>query len=81
MGEWRYSSTFVNLGARGRGVVSVRLMTLYPWGKNPLCPLDRRSIEHHRVCLKFFSARNYYVGSRLLLLTMKNSIFWDISQK
>jgi hypothetical protein len=42
IGEWRYSSTIPDLGTRWRWVVSVMPRPLYPWGKSPLYPLDRR---------------------------------------
>jgi hypothetical protein len=38
MGEWRYSSTFLDLGI----VVSFTPLPLYPWGKILRYPLDRR---------------------------------------
>jgi hypothetical protein len=42
MGEWRYSSAFLDLGTKWRGVVSFTPRPLYPRGKNPLHPLHRR---------------------------------------
>jgi hypothetical protein len=42
MGEWRYSSTTVDLGASCRWVFSFAPRPLYPWGKSRWCPLDRR---------------------------------------
>jgi hypothetical protein len=40
MGEWRYSSTILGLGASWRRVDS--FTPLYPRGRNPQYPLDRR---------------------------------------
>jgi hypothetical protein len=42
VGEWRYSSTFLNLSTRWRWVVSFTPLPLYPRGKSPRYPLDRR---------------------------------------
>jgi hypothetical protein len=42
MGEWRYSSTFLDLSTGWRWVVSYTPLLLYPWGKSPRYPLDRR---------------------------------------
>jgi hypothetical protein len=42
MGEWRYSSTFLDLGTRWRWVVSFTPLPLYPRGKSSRYPLDRR---------------------------------------
>jgi hypothetical protein len=42
MREWRYSSTFLDLGTRWRRVVSFTPLLPYSWGKSPRCPLDRR---------------------------------------
>jgi hypothetical protein len=43
MGEWRYTSTILDLGTRWRLVVSFKPRPLlYPRGKSPLYPLDRR---------------------------------------
>jgi hypothetical protein len=42
MGEWRYSSTILDLGTRWRWVVSFTPWSLYPRGKRPRYPLDRR---------------------------------------
>jgi hypothetical protein len=42
MGEGRYSSTILYLGTRCRSVVSFTPRPLYPRGKNPRYPLDRR---------------------------------------
>jgi hypothetical protein len=42
MGEWRYSSTFLDLGTRWRWVVSFTSLPLYPRGYRPRYPLDRR---------------------------------------
>jgi hypothetical protein len=41
-GEWRYSSTILDLGTRWRWVVSLTLQPLYPPGNRPRYPLDRR---------------------------------------
>jgi hypothetical protein len=41
MGEWRYSSTFLDLGTRWRRMVTFTHMPLYPPGKCPRYPLDR----------------------------------------
>jgi hypothetical protein len=41
-GEWMFSSTFLDLGIRLRLVVSFTLLPLYPLGKSPRYPLDRR---------------------------------------
>jgi hypothetical protein len=42
IGEWRYSSTVLDLSTRWRWVVSFMHHLLYPWGKSPQYPLDRR---------------------------------------
>jgi hypothetical protein len=42
MGEWRYSSTILDLGTRWKRVVSFTLPPLYPRGKRPPYPLHRR---------------------------------------
>jgi hypothetical protein len=42
MGEWRYSSTFLDPGTRCKRVVIFRPVPLYPRGKGPRYPLDRR---------------------------------------
>jgi hypothetical protein len=42
MGEWRYSSTILDLFTRCRWVVSFTLLPLYPRRKNSLHPLDMR---------------------------------------
>jgi hypothetical protein len=42
MGEWRYIFTFLDLGTRWRLVVSFTPRPLYPRGKIPRYPLDRR---------------------------------------
>jgi hypothetical protein len=42
MGEWRYSSTIPDLGTKWRWVVSFTPWLLYPRGKSPRHPLDRR---------------------------------------
>jgi hypothetical protein len=42
MGEWRYSSTFLDFGTRWRCVVSFTPRSLYPRGNCPRCTLDRR---------------------------------------
>jgi hypothetical protein len=42
MGEWRYSSTILDHGTRWRWVISFTPRLLYPWGKRPRYPLDRR---------------------------------------
>jgi hypothetical protein len=42
MGEWRYSSNFLDLGTRWRRVVSFTPLPLYPRGKRLRYPLDRR---------------------------------------
>jgi hypothetical protein len=41
MGEWRYSSTILDLCTRWRWVVSFTPWLFYPRGKNPRYPLDR----------------------------------------
>jgi hypothetical protein len=41
-GEWRHSSTILELSTRWRWVVSFTCQLLYPRGKIPRCPLDRR---------------------------------------
>jgi hypothetical protein len=45
MGEWRYSSTFHDLGTTCRYVVSYRFSL---WGKSPRYPLDRKLGESQR---------------------------------
>jgi hypothetical protein len=63
-------------------VVSVKLGTFYLWGKSTLYPLDRRLIKPQSGRLNFFSARKYYVGfEAFMAVTLKNSIFWVISQR
>jgi hypothetical protein len=42
MGEWKYSATILDLSTGWRWVVSFTYRPLYPRGKNPRCPLDRR---------------------------------------
>jgi hypothetical protein len=42
MREWRYSSTFIDLGSRWRCVVSYTNLPLYPRRKSPRYPLDRK---------------------------------------
>jgi hypothetical protein len=44
MGEWRYSSTILDLGTRWRRVVSFTSRPLYPRGKRPQYPLDRKLV-------------------------------------
>jgi hypothetical protein len=41
-GGWRYNSTILDLGARWRWAVSFTSPPLYPRGKDPGYPLDRR---------------------------------------
>jgi hypothetical protein len=41
MGEWRYSSTILDLGTRWRWVVSFKPQPLWPGGNSPWFPLDR----------------------------------------
>jgi hypothetical protein len=41
-GEWRYSSTILDLGTRCRWVVNFTPRPLYPRGKRPRCPLYMR---------------------------------------
>jgi hypothetical protein len=52
MGEWRYSSTILDLGTRWRWVVSSMSLPLYPWRNSPWYPLDRRprGLQSHSVC-------------------------------
>jgi hypothetical protein len=45
MGEWRYSSVFLDLSTRLKWVVSFMPLPLYPHGKSPQCPLDRKMGE------------------------------------
>jgi hypothetical protein len=42
MGEWRYSSTILDLGTRWRWAISFTPRMLYPRGNCPRYPLDRR---------------------------------------
>jgi hypothetical protein len=42
MGDWRSSSTILDLGSRLSWVVSCTPRALYPREKRPQCPLDRR---------------------------------------
>jgi hypothetical protein len=42
MGDWRYSSTVLDLSTRWRWVVSFTPQLLYPLGKSPWYPSDRR---------------------------------------
>jgi hypothetical protein len=42
MGELRYSSTILDLGTRMRNAVSFTPWQLYPLGKSPRYPLERR---------------------------------------
>jgi hypothetical protein len=42
MGEWRYSTTILDLGTRWRWTVSFTPLSLYPRERNPRYPLDRR---------------------------------------
>jgi hypothetical protein len=42
MGEWRYSSTILDLDTKWKWVVSFMLRPLYRRGKNPRYPLDRK---------------------------------------
>jgi hypothetical protein len=42
MGEWSITPRILNLGIRWMWVVSFALRSLYPCGKNPQYPLDRR---------------------------------------
>jgi hypothetical protein len=42
VGQWRYSSTILNLGTRWRWVVKFTHLPLYSRGKNPRYSLDRR---------------------------------------
>jgi hypothetical protein len=42
MGEWMYRSTFFLTSALAGGVVSFTFLALYPRGKSPRYPLDRR---------------------------------------
>jgi hypothetical protein len=44
MREWRYTSTFLDLGIRRRRVVSFTTLPLYPQGKCPWYPLDMRLV-------------------------------------
>jgi hypothetical protein len=44
-GEWKYSSTIIDLGTRWKWVVSFMPLPLYPWGNNPQYPLDRRLVR------------------------------------
>jgi hypothetical protein len=49
MGEWRYSSNFLDLGTRWRSVVSITPRPLYTQGNRPKYPLDRRlSVPQNR---------------------------------
>jgi hypothetical protein len=42
MGEWRYSSTLLNLSTKWEGAVSFTLRSLYSQGKSPRYLLGRR---------------------------------------
>jgi hypothetical protein len=42
VGEWKYSSTILDLSARSRWVVSFTQQLLYPQGKSPWYPFGRR---------------------------------------
>jgi hypothetical protein len=42
IGEWRYSSTILDLNTGWRWVVSFTLKPLYTWGISPCYPLGRR---------------------------------------
>jgi hypothetical protein len=42
MGEWKYSSSILDLGTRWRWVVSFTARPLYPRGEDPQYPLDIR---------------------------------------
>jgi hypothetical protein len=42
MGEWKYSSTILDLGTRCKWVVSFTLLPLYSRGNRPRHPLDRK---------------------------------------
>jgi hypothetical protein len=42
VGQWRYSSTILDLSTRWRWVVSFTLLQLYPRGKSTRYPFDRR---------------------------------------
>jgi hypothetical protein len=44
IGEWRYSSTILDLGTRWRKVDSFTLLLLYSEGKNSQYSLDRRLV-------------------------------------
>jgi hypothetical protein len=42
MREWGYSFTILDLGARRRWVMSFTPRSLYPLGKSPQYPLDKK---------------------------------------
>jgi hypothetical protein len=42
MGDWRYSSIFLDLGTRWRWMVSLTSLLFYPQGKSQQYPLGRR---------------------------------------
>jgi hypothetical protein len=47
MGEWRYTSTTLDLSIRWRLVVSFMPLLLHPWGICPWYLLDRKLCEPH----------------------------------
>jgi hypothetical protein len=60
MGEWRYSSTILDLGTIQRSVVSFMSQPLFPWGKSPQYLMDRKLVgpqsqyRHCRIEKNFF---------------------------
>jgi hypothetical protein len=42
VGKWRYSCNFLDIGTRWRWVLSFTPLLLYPRGRSPRYPLDRR---------------------------------------
>jgi hypothetical protein len=42
VGEWKYSSTIIDLDTRWRCVITFTPRPIYPWGRSPRYPLYRR---------------------------------------
>jgi hypothetical protein len=94
MGEWRYSSTILDIGTRWRWVVSFTPLPLNPRGKTLRYPLDRRldAVEERQIlnCRESKPGRRArrYTGSLVIRLfvkievpmavIMKSTVVWDV---
>jgi hypothetical protein len=59
-GEWRCSSTILNLVTRWKWVVSLTLLLLYPWGESLPYSLDRRLGEPQSLSGRYAEEKNLF---------------------